>query len=166
MTSPNTIQTSIEKNPVMTQQERSALRGRAIRSAIGGLLFVAIWGVAVITLLSALKSPSAAPPLVFVGIILVLTIGLCFRAYPYLKQASMMWQDLQLGQVDLDEGTVKAIVSRTGRNIELLILVNSSRTYPILNSMLKRIHGEQNDDHYILRIAPKSRIVLNVLALK
>lgn len=169
MTLPESMKTALQENPAMTQEEHSHLWRRIFWNAVGGAIFIVLWIVAVIAILSASNSPSAAPPIVFFVILLIFTIGVGFRAYPRFKQTYVIWQDIRNGQVKFDIGTVTPQVFAAGRNVQLVLVVDGNRTYSVLDSVLPSIRnsdtqGSQTDGRYCLRIAPRSRIVVNVVS--
>ncbi|ABW32627.1 hypothetical protein [Acaryochloris marina] len=168
MTRSELMKTALQENPVMTQSEKSQLQRRAFWNAVGGAIFIALWIAAAIAILSASSSPSAAPPIVFFGILLILTIGIGSRAYPPLKRTYVIWQDIRNGQVQFDIGTVNPQMFAAGRNVQMVLVVDGNRTYSALDSVLRSIRnpdtqGDQTDERYCLRIAPRSRIVVNVV---
>ena len=86
MTPPESTQSALTETSTMTQEECRQLKRHAFWSAFGSAIFIVIWIIAVIAILSASNSPSAAPPIILFGIILMLTIGIGFRAYPGIKK--------------------------------------------------------------------------------
>lgn len=168
MTLPESLKTALQENPAMTQAELSQLQRRAFWNAVGSAIFIVLWLVAVFAILSASGSPSAAPPIVFFGILLILTIGFGFRAYPRLKRTYDIWQDIRNGQVQFDIGTVNPQVFAAGRNVQMVLVVDGNRTYSVLDSVLRSIRnpdtqGNEMGGRYCLRIAPRSGIVVNLV---
>ncbi|ABW25316.1 hypothetical protein AM1_0230 [Acaryochloris marina MBIC11017] len=97
-----------------------------------------------------------------------MAIGIGFRAYPPLKRTYVIWQDIRNGQVQFDIGTVNPQMFAAGRNVQMVLVVDGNRTYSALDSVLRSIrnpdtHGSQTDERYCLRIAPRSRIVVNIV---
>jgi hypothetical protein len=155
------------ENPVMTQVERSHLQRRALWNAVGGGIFIVIWLVATIAILSASNSPSAAPPIVIFGLLLFLAAVGGLRDYPLLQRAYVIWQDVRGGQVEFDVGTIAPRVFAAGRNTQIMLVVDGNRTYFMLDLVLHSIRdsGGKMDGRYCLRIAPRSRIAVNAVSV-
>jgi hypothetical protein len=156
MTRSESMDLALPENAAMTQKERSQLRRRCFWNVVGAGIFIVIWAVAVVAILLG----STAPPIVTFGLVLFLTVGIGFRAYPFSKRAYDIWQDVRSGQVGFDVGTVSPQAFGVGRNVKFMLVVDSDRRYFFLDSVLP---GLQKDKRYCLRIAPHSGVVVNAI---